>query len=107
MRRAPAPRRVALAGEARRSVCGSVTPLASPFITRLYDKARAPKDAALECVARSARKEREALPGKRIGRRADCGPRVVAQVVEGVFREASPIKVVGRVPKASPPPARL
>ena len=33
------------------------------------------------------------------------GRRVVAQLLEGVFREASPMKVVKRVPKASPLPA--
>ncbi len=82
--------------------------LASPLITRLYDKARAPKDAALEAV--SALAQKGALDRASLEDALDAAPivgrRVVAQLLEGVFsREASPIKVVKRVPKASPLPA--
>ena len=81
--------------------------LASPLITRLYDKARAPKDAALECV--TALVQKGALDRSSLENALDAAPivgrRVVAQLLEGVFREASPIKVVKRVPKASPLPA--
>ena len=81
--------------------------LASPLITRLYDKARAPKDAALECVTALVRKG--ALDRSSLENALDAAPivgrRVVAQLLEGVFREASPVKVVKRVPKASPLPA--
>ena len=81
--------------------------LASPLITRLYDKARAPKDAALECV--TALVQKGALDRSSLENALDAAPivgrRVVAQLLEGVFREASPIKVVKRVPQASPLPA--
>ncbi|CAH0369443.1 unnamed protein product [Pelagomonas calceolata] len=81
--------------------------LASPLITRLYDKARAPKDAALECV--TALVQKGALDRSALETALDAAPivgrRVVAQLLEGVFREASPIKVVKRVPQASPLPA--
>ena len=70
--------------------------LASPLITRLYDKARAPKDAAIECVTALVRKG--ALDRSSLENALDAAPivgrRVVAQLLEGVFREASPIKVV-------------
>jgi hypothetical protein len=61
--------------------------LASPLITRLYDKARAPKDAALECVTALAQKG--ALERSSLENALDAAPivgrRVVAQLLEGVF----------------------